>query len=121
MILVDTSVWISHFREADSVLIDLLSADKVLTHPFVIGEIALGNLHDRMSVLADLYDLPRAISATDEEAMSLIEREQLFGLGIGYIDLHLLAATRLTPGAGLWTLDKRQAEIATRLGLAADL
>jgi predicted nucleic acid-binding protein len=121
VILVDTSVWISHFREADGVLTNLLGADEVLTHPFVIGEIALGNLHWRTSVLADLRDLPRAISATDEEAISMIEGEQLFGLGIGYIDLHLLAATRLTPGARLWTRDERQAEIATRLGLAASV
>jgi len=121
VILVDTSVWISHFRDADVVLMSLLNADEVLTHPFVIGEIALGNLHGRNSVLADLHDLPKAISANNEEAMSLIEGEQLFGLGIGYIDLHLLAATRLTPGARLWTRDKRQAEIATRLGIAASV
>jgi hypothetical protein len=121
VILVDTSIWISHFREANAVLAGLLNADEVLTHPFVIGEIALGNLHWRISVLSDLRDLPRAASATDEEATSLVESEKLFGLGIGYVDLHLIAATRLTPGARLWTRDRRHADIAARLGIAADV
>ena len=121
MILVDTSVWIDHFREADAVLASLLDADEVLTHPFVLGEIALGNLRWRATTIRELDGLPKAVSATDVEVMALIEREKLFGLGLGYIDLHLLAATRLTLGARLWTRDKRQAVIAERLGVAADL
>jgi predicted nucleic acid-binding protein len=114
VILVDTSVWIDHFRGADATLAGLLNQGRVLMHPFVLGELTLGNFRQR-GVLRNLRDLPQAVVATDSEALDFIERHALFGLGIGYIDTHLLAAVRLTPGASLLTRDNRLAVIAERL------
>lgn len=119
MILVDSSVWIDHLRSDDRALAGLLEAGRVLAHPFVIGELALGGLRQRETILAALRGLPRAIVASDEEVLQFIDRQALFGLGIGYIDGHLLAATRLMPGASLWTRDKRLRAAADRLALAA--
>jgi predicted nucleic acid-binding protein len=118
MILVDTSVWIDHLRVTDETLVHLLDAGMVLAHPFVIGELALGSLGQRETVLTALSDLPRAIVATDQEALHFIDCHTLFGRGVGYIDIHLLAAVRLTAGAGLWTHDKRLHTVAAQLGLA---
>jgi predicted nucleic acid-binding protein len=119
VILVDTSVWIDHLRRGDAILTALLNETSVLTHPFVIGELAMGNLRQRDTILADLASLPQAVAARDTEVMRFIEQEALFGLGIGYVDAHLLAATRLTPGSALWTRDKRLADAAERLSIAA--
>jgi len=118
VILVDTSVWIDHFRKGDERLADLLERAQVVTHPFVIGELALGRLPRRDALLADLRDLPQASVADAGEIMLLIEQESLFGSGIGYLDVHLLAATRLTPDTSLWTRDKRLSAVAERLSLA---
>ncbi len=93
----------------------------VLAHPFVIGELALGNLRQRETVLDALSDLPRAGVATDVEVLHFIDRHALFGRGVGYIDAHLLAAVRLTAGAELWTKDKRLHGLAAELGLAMTL
>jgi predicted nucleic acid-binding protein len=121
VILVDTSVWVDHVRRADATLIRLLNEGQVLTHPFVIGEVAMGNLPHRRVFLDEMRRLPGALVATDVEAMSLMERERLFGRGIGFADLHLLAATRLTPLATLWSRDRRLRTIAEELGLAGSL
>ena len=121
MILVDTSVWIDHLKSSDLVLAGLLGTGRVLAHSFVTGELALGSLRQRRTVLESLRDLPQAIAASYDEVMMLIEREQLYGLGIGFVDAHLLAAARLTPGTLLWTRDRRLRQAATRLGLSADL
>ena len=121
MILVDTSVWIDHLKGSDLALADLLGTGRVLAHSFVTGELALGSLRQRRIVLESLCDLPQATVASDDEVMMLIEREQLYGLGIGFVDAHLLAAVRLTPGALLWTRDRRLRQAATRLGLSSDL
>jgi predicted nucleic acid-binding protein len=118
VILVDTSVWVDHLRARDQQLVSLLENGQVLAHPFVIGEIALGNLRKRAAVLAYLADLPRAIVATDIEVMAFIEQNEMFGLGVGYVDTHLLASARLTASAVVWTRDKRLETIASRLGLA---
>jgi predicted nucleic acid-binding protein len=118
VILADTSVWIDHLRKGDRALAGLLETGMVLVHPFVIGELALGNLRQREVVLSALSALPRAAIATDAEALHFIDHHALFGHGIGYIDIHLLAAVRLTAGAALWTNDKRLRGIAVRLGLA---
>ena len=120
MILVDTSVWIDHLRRGDKRLAGLLDAGGILSHAFVIGELALGDLRHRDLVLATLQDLPQAGVATDREVLHFIGRHALFGLGIGYVDAHLLASVRLTAGATLWTRDKRLLGVAKRLGLAAD-
>jgi len=120
VILVDTSVWIDHLRVDDAMLAQLLETGMVLTHPYVIGEIALGNLGQRETVLDALLDLPRASLATDHEVLHFIDQYALFGRGAGYIDIHLLAAIKLTAGAKLWTRDKRLHDIAVQMGLAAD-
>ncbi|MBI4807416.1 MAG: type II toxin-antitoxin system VapC family toxin [Nitrosomonadales bacterium] len=117
MILVDTSVWIDHLRHGDVELTGLLNAGQVLTHRFVIGELALGNLQNRNTVLSAMQNLPQVTAASDEEALHFIESNALFGTGIGYIDAHLLAAVRLSPGALLWTRDKRLLAESMRLGL----
>ena len=116
MILVDTSVWIDHLRSSNSRLVDLLNTGLVLVHPFVVGEIALGNIKNRESVLAGLAGMPQAPNATSQEALSFIETAKLAGLGVGYVDAHLLASAKLA-GAYLWTRDKRVAAVAKRLGL----
>lgn len=103
----------------DQVLADLLDAGQVLTHPFVIGELVLGNLRQRDLIVGALRDLPAAAVATDQEVLDFIAQHSLFGLGIGYVDAHLLAATRLTAGARLWTRDRRLSRAADRMGLAA--
>ena len=117
MILVDTSIWIDHFRRDDPRLIDTLERGEVLIHPFVIGEVALGSLGRRVAVLGLLLDQPSAPMAMDAEVLALIETEHLHGSGIGYVDAHLLAAARLS-GAGLWTRDRRLHAVAERLGVA---
>jgi predicted nucleic acid-binding protein len=121
MILVDTSIWIDHLRQGNARLVRLLESGQVLSHPFVIGELALGNLQQRDTVLVSLQDLPQTITASDSEVLTFVERYELQGLGIGWVDAHLLAATRLTPDAQLWTQDKRLAAVAGRLALVADV
>ena len=119
MILVDTSVWVDHLRAGAAALGGLLYNGGALGHPFVTGELALGNLRQRDLVLNALRRLPQATVAADEEVLHFINRQGLFGLGIGYVDAHLLAAVRLTPGAKLWTRDRRLQAAAAQLGLAA--
>jgi predicted nucleic acid-binding protein len=121
VILVDTSVWVDHLRVGDKALSSLLDAGMVLAHPFVIGELALGNLRQRGIVLSALSNLPHASVATDAEVLHFIDRHALFGRGIGYVDTHLLAAARLTAAAELWTNDKRLHGVAVQLGLAITL
>jgi hypothetical protein len=121
MILVDTSVWVDHLRAGNKVLTRLLDTGMVLAHPFVVGELALGNLHQRDLILTALADLPQAGIATDAEVLHFINRCALFGRGIGYVDIHLLAAVRLTAGAALWTHDRRLHGVAVQLGLAMPL
>jgi predicted nucleic acid-binding protein len=118
MILIDTSVWIDHLRNGDSRLKSMLVDGQVLTHPFVIGEISLGNLRQRKMVLRSLTNLPVAKSARDEEVLAFVESNTLAGLGIGYIDVHLLVSARLS-NTLLWTRDRRLRDVATRLELAA--
>lgn len=118
MILVDSSVWVDHLRASDGRLSALLDAGRVLAHPLVIGELALGNLRKRETILASLQDLPHATTATDREVLVFIEKRALSGMGIGYVDAHLLAATQLTSGASLWTRDERLLRVAEQLELA---
>ena len=118
MILVDTSVWVDHLRLGDARLAGLLARSVVLMHPFVVGEIACGSLADRAAVLGLLQGLPAAVVAEPPEVLGVIERHRLHGRGIGYVDVHLLAAAALTPGARLWTRDQRLHSAALALGLA---
>ena len=121
MILVDTSVWIDHLRSTSAILSELLGDGEVLGHPFVLGELALGNLGRRAEILRMLRRLPQADSASHREVLQFVDREALFGRGIGYVDAHLLAAARLTTGTKLWTHDRRLQAVAAQLGLAATL
>ena len=116
MILVDTTVWVEHLRRGLPSLATLLQEGEVLIHPWVIGELACGNLRNRQQVLELLQGLPMATVASDAEALLLIEREQLMGRGIGYIDAHLLASARLSH-CRLWTQDRRLAAVAQEQGL----
>lgn len=119
MILVDTSVWIDHLRYGDSTLVGLLNTGTVVVHPFVLGEIALGSLRQREVILETLSDLPKAQIATDEEVLAFISQSKLYGLGICYVDAHLLASVRLMPGTLLWTRDKGLRATAIQFGLHA--
>jgi predicted nucleic acid-binding protein len=118
MILVDTSVWIDHLRQGDPDLVRALEAGTVLGHPFVVGELACGNLSSRGEVLKLLRALPQAPVATEDEVLAYIDRRALMGRGIGYLDVHLLASAALAGTATLWTRDKRLAAVAHDLGLA---
>ncbi|MDP1654278.1 MAG: PIN domain-containing protein [Rhodocyclaceae bacterium] len=117
MILVDTSIWVDHLRTGSPELATLLLGNRISVHDFVIGELACGNLRNRREVLELLQSLPRLGSATNEEALFFIEQQQLMARGIGYVDVHLLAAGALH-GARLWTKDKRLKTVAEELGLA---
>lgn len=116
MILVDTSIWIDHLRAGRSDLASLLQEGLVRIHPFVVGELACGNLSKRREVLELLNELPAAGPASHEEVLFFIEQHGLMGRGIGYVDAHLLAATAIHAGR-LWTRDKRLAVIAEELAL----
>lgn len=117
MTLVDTSVWIDHLRQGDDELVAALLAGQVLIHPWVVGELACGNLRDRKQVLDLLQSLPLSPVAAENEALFFIDQHALMGRGIGYVDVHLLASARLAK-ARLWTRDKRLATVANELGIA---
>jgi len=121
VILVDTSAWVEHLRNGDERLTAWLNRGEVLGHPFVMGELALGDLRRRAAFLSHLQDLPQAVVASDDEVLRLIDRHPLFGRGIGYVDAHLLAAALLTAGSKLWTRDRRLQAVAAQLDLAAAL
>jgi len=117
VILVDTSVWVEHLRRGLPRLASLLQEGKVLIHPWVIGELACGNLRNRWEVLELLQGLPAAVVASDSEVLQLIERDRLMGRGIGYVDAHLLASAKLNH-CQLWTQDRRLVALAQERGLA---
>lgn len=121
MILVDTSIWIDHLRHGDELLASFLNDRRVLIHPYVIGEIALGNFRDRTGLLHAFARLPKAVVAKDAEVLLFIDRHRLAGTGIGYVDAHLLASVRLTPDAAIWTRDRRMLAAAERIGIGAKL
>lgn len=118
MILVDTSVWIDHFRDTNHDLGARLETNQVATHPMVIGELACRHFKARREIFQLLDGLPTAPEATHVEARNFIERQQLMGSGIVFIDVHLLASTALMADARLWTRDKRLASAAKALDLA---
>ena len=117
-ILVDSSVWADHFRHGNEALTTLLHQDRVLVHPFVIGEIACGTPPDRTRALAWLAELRSTQICSLNELMAFIERHRLYGLGCGLVDLMLLASTLMTENAQLWTLDRRLNSLAERFGIA---
>lgn len=117
MILVDTSIWIDHFYTGVPSLVELLQQEKVLLHPFIVGELACGNIQNRQEILSLLHNLPSVSVASDKEALLLIENFSLMGKGVGYIDIHLLASVLIQDGAKLWTRDKRLLAIANEMNL----
>lgn len=116
MVLVDTSVWVTHFRRGEDALKALLEEGKVACHPCIIGELACGNLANRTEILGLLQALPQATVAEHEEVLRFLEINRLMGVGLGYVDVHLLASARLTL-IPLWTKDTRLREVAGRLDI----
>ncbi|MCZ6876850.1 MAG: PIN domain-containing protein [Acidobacteria bacterium] len=116
MILVDTSIWVSHFRKGDHHLQELLVDGQVLCHPFIIGELACGGLKNRKEIISLLKTLPGTIMAEIDEILEFIEHQKLIGVGIGLVDVHLLASALLTK-ALLWTTDRNLRAAATRLNI----
>jgi len=119
VILVDASVWIDHIASGEPQLLSLLNNGDVITHPLIIGEIALGHVRNRRAVLGELDKIVQAIVAADSEVRALIERRKLHGKGIGYVDAHLLASTALTPRCLLWTRDRHLRAVADAMDLSA--
>ncbi len=114
MVLVDTSIWVSHFREGNTHLEELLLDEYVVCHPFIIGELACGRLKNRKEIISLLQVLPQAQTAENDEILQFIENKQLMGIGIGIVDVHLLASALLTKVL-LWTADKQLRAVATKL------
>ena len=117
MILVDTSVWVDHLRRGNDELAQLLVEQQVLCHPFVVGELACGRLTDRAEILARLQALPRPRTVEHQEALDFVTLRRLMGVGLGWVDVHLLASAILS-GASLWSLDRNLVRAAARLGLS---
>ncbi|NOV22373.1 type II toxin-antitoxin system VapC family toxin [Cupriavidus necator] len=118
-VLVDTSVWVDHFRYRNDALVRLMQADQVLTHPMVVAELACGTPPaPRDRTLGDIGLLQTARQASLAEVIALIEHEKLYALGCGLVDVSLLASTLITPGARLWTLDQRLNALSARFGVA---
>ena len=116
MILVDTSIWIDHFRYGDAELRKIIEEDRLLCHPVVIGELALGSLRDRDAVVVFLAAQREASVGTHDEVMTVIDRHSIFGMGIGYTDAHLLTSALLDRRSILWTRDKRLEAAALKAG-----
>ena len=116
MVLVDTSVWISHFRHGNSRLQKLLQEGRVVSHPFIIGELACGNIRNRIEIISLMYSLPMLDVVEHEELLLFIEHNKMMGTGIGFVDVHLLAASILA-GIPLWTRDKKLKQICSRLSI----
>jgi predicted nucleic acid-binding protein len=120
-VLIDTSIWIDHFRRTDLHLVRLLDRGDVVMHPFVIGELVLGHVPKMAEMIEDLHTLPEAVLPNADEVLEFIDKRKLSGSGIGVVDVHLLAAAALAPETFLWTRDKRLHAAAQSLSLAADI
>ncbi len=114
MVLVDTSVWVSHLRDGNAELANLLNDGNVLCHPLIVGELACGNLKDRALILSFMQLLPMSIEVEHDEVLTFIEDNRLMGKGIGYVDVHLITSAVLMD-ASIWTLDKKLAQAANTL------
>lgn len=116
MVLADSSVWADHIRSPDELMTHLLATDRIVMHPFVLGELAMGNLPDRPRFLKQLTDLPVVRKAKDEEVMRLIETGDHSGKGVGWVDMHLLASVLLDDRVTFWTRDRRLNTAASGYG-----
>lgn len=121
MILADSSIWIDHLRHGEEALLQLMADVELLVHPFVIGEVALGQIKSRTKFLAEMSEFEVPVIATDDEVLLLMERLELSGKGLGLVDVHLLGSTLVTVDAKLWTRDKRLAGVAKEAGVLANL
>lgn len=117
-VLLDTSVWIRHFRRSNPSVVELLESELVVSHEFVVAELACGSLKSRSETIGYLNELVALPTVFPREVLLLIETKQLYSRGIGLIDVHLLASTLITPGTYLWTADKRLQKIASELGIS---
>ena len=117
VVVVDTSIWIDHLRSGDPRLKQLIADKSLFQHPFIIGEISVGNLATREQTVRALRGLPQIEPVSEEEFHRFLGAAELFGTGLGFVDVHVLAATAATPGAEIWTGDRRMLEQAERLGL----
>ena len=117
MVIVDTSVWVSHLRYGNAELVNLLNDNQVMCHPFIIGEIACGNIRNRAEILALLGSLPMSLQAKHEEVLEFIEHNKLMGLGLGYVDMHLSASAALS-GVPIWTLDVKLDKTNRKMGIS---
>lgn len=117
MVLVDTSVWVAHLRDGHPGLVQLLFGGKVMCHPLIIGELACGHIENREEILMLLNSLPSAIKAGHEEVLHFIETHHLMGIGLGYIDVHLLVSAMLS-GISMWTDDNPLKKAARNLGIS---
>ncbi len=120
MVLVDTSVWVSHLRDGNAELTSLLNNGQVMCHPFIIGELACSNIKNRSEVLSLLKLLPLTTQVDHEEVLHFIEHNKLMGKGLGYVDMHLSSSARLT-GVPIWTLDNSLDEINRKPDLSYGL
>jgi predicted nucleic acid-binding protein len=118
LIIVDTGIWVDHLKVADRHLATLAERLEALVHPHVLAELALGSLSNRARLLERMAGMPQPPVARHAHVMQIIEAEQLFSTGIGYVDAHLLASARLLPGSRVWTRDGRLHAQAERLGIA---
>lgn len=117
MILVDTSIWVDHFRGTDPHLATLMTTGLAVLHPMVLGELVMGNLPCRASTLRELSELPSALPAQHSEVLVLVEDQRLFGNGLGFVDAHLLAAAKLDGRLTIWSRDRRLTTAARRLNV----
>jgi len=116
LVLADTSIWVDHLRKGNTLFAEMLAESAILMHPCVIGELAMGTLKNRAEILRFLQAMPEAEAATDDEVLHVIGSKQLWGLGIGWIDAHMLASTLLTAACALWTLDGPLRNVAAKAG-----
>jgi len=117
-ILVDTSVWVNHFKTGNDALMQWLAQDRVITHPMVIGEIACGTPPGRTSILRDFLRLDQAYPARFHELLDFVDKNRIYGSGCGWVDVNLVFSTLITPNVTLWTLDKRLQQLAIQFEIA---
>lgn len=120
MVLVDSSVWISYLKSGDEQMALLLSTQRAVTHEMVMGEVSMGSTEQRALALQMLPLLPALAPASHDEVMQLVAQQTLYARGIGYVDVHLLAAALLQSDTQVWTRNKRLHDAAVQLGVAYD-
>ncbi|MGV3577648.1 type II toxin-antitoxin system VapC family toxin [Brevundimonas sp.] len=121
LVLADTSVWVDHLRSPDPLMLEFAGQERLLIHPYVIGELGMGNLRRRDEFIRSLRRMDHVIRARDDEVTRLVEENRLYGLGLSWVDVHLMASCLLMDGVHLWTRDRRLNTVAARFGRSASL